>query len=215
MFYREIDCLRSLYHRNILRYYDFFEDDTFCYAILELCQGGDLLQRLKNMPVVTEAHIVKYVRQMLAAIQHCHQNGVMHRDLKTEDDDSPLVLIDFGLALRFVPGIKQTVVCGSPRYIAPEVFKQAYDEKCDLWSLGIVVYAMLYGTHPFGVNAKSTFHEIRAQSFVQALLQHDPEQRPDASEGVDEPSPHTLWRMIMSRVPGEKRKRMSLNFASE
>nr|PIM03545.1 ULK kinase [Toxoplasma gondii COUG] len=216
MFYREIDCLRSLHHRNILRYYDFFEDDSFCYAILELCSGGDLLKRLKKMAVVTEEHVVNYVRQMLEAIHHCHERGIMHRDLKadnflflTNDDDSPLVLIDFGLALQFEPGTKYTIICGSPRYIAPEVFEQAYDEKCDLWSLGIVVYAMLYGTHPFGVHSKSTFHEIRqevsagtvpypnnpglqppsllAQSFLQDLLQHNPAKRPNALEAMQHP----------------------------
>ncbi|PFH33450.1 ULK kinase [Besnoitia besnoiti] len=194
MFYREVDCLRTLNHRHIVRYYDFFEDANYCYAILELCRGGDFLARLKNMSVVTEAHAVKYVKQMLSAIQHCHEKGIMHRDLKADnflfladDDKSPLILIDFGLASRFVLGTRQNVICGSPRYIAPEVYQHDYDERCDLWSLGVIVYAMLYGTHPFGVDARSTFHDIRAQAFVQGLLQHDPEKRLSVAQAMRHP----------------------------
>ncbi|CDJ48035.1 ULK kinase, putative [Eimeria brunetti] len=104
---------------------------------------------------------------MLAAVKYLHEHGFIHRDIKAENfmfkserDYYPLFMIDFGLATKYKKGEIQTSICGSPRYIAPEVLRRAYTEKCDMWSLGVVVYLMLFGVHPFGGWKGATFEQI-------------------------------------------------------
>lgn len=110
---------------------------------------------------MTEFEAAYIIRQVLSAIMYCHAKGVIHRDLKPENIliDSiqengkiNVKLIDFGTALFFSPQEKFKETLGTPYYIAPEVLMGSYTEKCDIWSIGVILYILLSGTAPFNGN---------------------------------------------------------------
>eukprot|EP00920_Eleutheroschizon_duboscqi_P024271 GHVT01060281.1.p1 GENE.GHVT01060281.1~~GHVT01060281.1.p1 ORF type:complete len:192 (+),score=15.82 GHVT01060281.1:129-704(+) len=145
-----------------------FEDDKFCYAVFDLCTGGELFQRIREARAFTEEDAVVAMRQMLSAIKFCHAKGFIHRDLKAENfmymtnhPNSRVVMIDFGLAVHIPKEGKLQTLCGSPRYMAPEVFNRCYNEKCDIWSLGIIAYVMLFGRHPFANWKGAGFEDVK------------------------------------------------------
>ena len=154
LFKSEIDLLRAADHPNIIKLFAVFEDKVYLYLLMEECCGGSLFERLekKNMKKNTfsEAKAAKIFKQILEALNYLHSHGVCHRDLKPENilfstmaDDSSLKLIDFGLSKVFDSEknkMKGTV--GTTFYMAPEVIKGQYNEKCDIWACGIILYIM-------------------------------------------------------------------------
>ena len=166
----EVEIMMKLDHPNVLRLYDYFEDTANVYLVLELCSGGELFDRIieKKYYNETEARII--FKQIMKAIIHCHQQGVCHRDLKPEnfimiskDDPYTLKLIDFGLSRTYnaeegilapkkqmenIPQGKRhtravlATKAGTPFYIAPEVLTGNYNEKCDVWSAGVILYIL-------------------------------------------------------------------------
>jgi calcium-dependent protein kinase len=167
---RELDILRQLDHPNILRLYEAFEDHDAIFLVLELCEGGDLLERVAaphdQMP---EREAAVLLMQMLGAIQHLHLHGVIHRDVKPENflftrrepereplppEVGPMKLIDFGLSRRLSreSGVTMTPKIGTTEYMAPEAFNGQVAEKqadrIDMWSLGVVLHTMLTGHFP-------------------------------------------------------------------
>jgi calcium-dependent protein kinase len=160
-FKTEIDLLRATDHPNIIRLYDIYEDNIFLYLIMEECLGGEFFDRLairaKQLNMYTEKDAARIFKQILEAVNYLHAHGVCHRDLKPEnilfstvEDDSPLKLIDFGLSKVFNGDdntMKGTV--GTTFYMAPEVIRGKYNEKCDVWACGIILYIMLCGKPPF------------------------------------------------------------------
>lgn len=158
-FFNEVSVLRSLDHPNILKLYEFFQDEKNYYLITELCSGGELFDRIINNGSFSEAVAAEYLRQILSVLAYCHERNVVHRDLKPEnflldtvDPDANLKVIDFGTAQFFTQGIPLTQKFGTPYYIAPEVLRKNYDEKCDVWSAGVNLYIFLAGYPPFGGN---------------------------------------------------------------
>merc|ERR1719387_470124 len=126
----EIDIMRVLDHPNIVRLQETFEDKRYIYLVMELCEGGELFDRIVESKHFTEHLAAICARQMLLALNYMHQNLIMHRDLKPENfllatkadiEDTPLKLIDFGISKRFKPGQFATSKTGTPMYIAPEV----------------------------------------------------------------------------------------------
>jgi len=157
----EIDLLRATDHPNIIKLYETFEDKHHLYLIMEECSGGELFQRLalnaKNNKLYTEKDAAKMMKQILEAVNYLHYHGVCHRDLKPEnillssmDEFSQLKLIDFGLSkvLKTMDDIMKGEV-GTLYYMAPEVILGNYNEKCDVWSCGVILYIMLSGNPPF------------------------------------------------------------------
>jgi len=167
---RELDILRQLDHPNVLRLYEAFEDASAIYLVLELCEGGDLLERVatphEQMP---EREAAMLLVQMLGAIQHLHLHGVVHRDVKPENflftkrepdrepgppEVAPMKLIDFGLSRRlsFETGVMMTPKIGTTEYMAPEAYMGAVSEtqadRIDMWSIGVVLHTMLTGHFP-------------------------------------------------------------------
>jgi calcium-dependent protein kinase len=124
--------------------------------VTEYCSGGELFDRIHKSKHFSEKRAAEYMRQLLSAIVYLHQKKIVHRDLKAENllfendsDDARLKLIDFGVSKKFIKGFKLKETLGTPYYIAPEVLMQSYDEKCDIWSCGILMYILLCGYPPF------------------------------------------------------------------
>jgi len=182
-----------------------FEDRKNFYIVMELCTGGELMNRIIEQQVFTEKVAASYFKQMVLGMMHCHANGVVHRDLKPEnylfgsdDPDAPLKLTDFGLST-YVPSPDSIIrdACGSAYYIAPEVFQRRYTLAADVWSLGVILFLLLSGTVPFGADAEQeteVYHAIQrdplrmdgeewsklsaaARELVVGLLEKDPSKR--------------------------------------
>lgn len=158
-FFNEVAVLRTLDHPNVLKLYEFYQDEKNYYLITELCSGGELFDRIINNGSFSEAQAAEYMRQILSVLAYCHDRNIVHRDLKPEnflldtaEIDANLKVIDFGTAQFFVPGMPMTQKFGTPYYIAPEVLRKNYDEKCDVWSAGVNMYIFLAGYPPFGGN---------------------------------------------------------------
>ena len=152
----EIDILRGLDHPNIVKMYEYFEDDKRLYVVMEKCEGGELYDQLLSVNSFSELQAANLVKQLLLAISYLHEKNIVHRDIKPENilfeeknQLASIKLIDFGIAIRLSPGAREKEAVGSVFYIAPEVLDHDYSEKCDLWSSGIIAYMILCGTPPF------------------------------------------------------------------
>ena len=160
-FKTEIDLLRATDHPNIIKLYDVIEDNTSLYLIMEECLGGEFFDRLaeraQKLNMYTEKDAARIFKQILAAVNYLHAHGVCHRDLKPEnilfstiEEESPLKLIDFGLSKVFnSEGSTMKGAVGTTFYMAPEVITGKYNEKCDVWACGVILYLMLCGKPPF------------------------------------------------------------------
>lgn len=149
--------MRNLDHPNIIKLYETFEDSRNIYLIMEMCEGGELFDRIIDKGHFTEVEARAIFLAIMQAINYCHSNGIAHRDLKPENfiflskhDDSPLKVIDFGLSKNFVTDTSvMSTKAGTPYYIAPEVLAGKYDQACDIWSSGVILYILLSGVPPF------------------------------------------------------------------
>ena len=179
-FEREINILIKTDHPNIIKIYELYESDSDFYLVMEKCKGGELFDRIiehikhKNMYSEKDAAII--LRQVMAAIEYCHNNGICHRDLKPEnllylndgpEQDNPIKVIDFGLSQFVTPDKKFTEKVGSIYYFSPEILKGNYTEKCDIWSSGVILYLLLSGEPPFnGPNNSSIYKKISKMKFT-------------------------------------------------
>ncbi|KAL8130183.1 hypothetical protein V2J09_019338 [Rumex salicifolius] len=138
---REVEIMRQLpKHPNIVEYKEVYEDKDAVYLVMELCQGGELFDRVVARGHYSERAASQVAKTILTVVQVCHEHGVIHRDLKPEnflysnvDEDSPLKAIDFGLSIFFEEGQRFSEVVGSPYYMAPEVLKRDYGSEVDIW----------------------------------------------------------------------------------
>ena len=143
-------------HPNIITYHQVFEDVEHLYIVMNYCGGGELFDRISRDQKFSEQKAANLFRQMMAALYYVHSLGIAHCDLKpenfifeTESEDSRILLIDFGMA-KIVQWRKyHKQINGTPYYIAPEVLKGKYNELCDMWSMGIILFVMVFGFPPF------------------------------------------------------------------
>ncbi|CAH0047987.1 unnamed protein product [Clonostachys solani] len=168
-FQTELQIHSKMRHKNIVQFLRAFSFDSCTYLILELCLNGSLMDMVKRRKGLTEAEVRFYSVQIAGAIKYMHGKGIIHRDLKMGniflDSQMNAKIGDFGLAALVVTGrdmqtIRRTTLCGTPNYIAPEILekgKQGHDHMVDIWSLGIIVFAMLTSKPPF---QSSTTDEI-------------------------------------------------------
>lgn len=171
----EVQIMRKLNHPNIVKLHDVFSSRRRLVIVMEFCSGGQLLERIVKMHHTeggyTEAMAANVIRQIASAVQHMHNQGIVHRDLKPENilyanesKDSPIKISDFGLSkvLRGKQTMKQA--CGTPKYVAPEVVNSAvktYTNKCDMWSVGVIMYVLVSGYPPFyGKTLKSLLQRV-------------------------------------------------------
>ena len=152
---REITILKLVDHPHVLGLHDVYENDKELYLIMELAPGGELFDYLVSKGRLSLRESLRFMRQLIEAMAFCHNNCVCHRDLKPEnlllDKQMNLKIADFGMAGLQASGKLLATSCGSPHYAAPEVIRgQKYDgRKADIWSCGVILYALLAGTLPF------------------------------------------------------------------
>ena len=182
---REIKVLQELDHPNILRVHELYEEKSRYYIVMEFCEGGDLFSRLQKLRRFSEVQVGKIMFQLLSAVSYCHKKFVIHRDLKPEnillEDKQELTIriADFGSSSYIDPKKKLSGVHGSAYYVAPEVLKEAYNEKCDVWSCGIILYILLTGRPPYtGRNEKEILAAVYEGDLdISALYTVSPEAR--------------------------------------
>jgi calcium-dependent protein kinase len=152
----EVEILAKLSHPNIMSVYEFYHDNSNFYIVSEYCSGGELFDCITEKGSFNEIDAAKIMKQIISAICYSHDNNIVHRDLKPEnillDDKSNkyiLKIIDWGGARYFSNNKKMSSISGTPYYIAPEVLNEIYDEKCDIWSCGVILYILLCGYPPF------------------------------------------------------------------
>ncbi|WOL16767.1 calcium-dependent protein kinase 18 [Canna indica] len=209
---REVKILKALTgHENVVHFYNAYEDDTYVYIVMELCEGGELLDRIlaKKDSRYSEKDAAVIVRQMLKVAAECHLHGLVHRDMKPENflfkctkEDSSLKATDFGLSDFIRPGKKFHDIVGSAYYVAPEVLKRKSGPESDVWSIGVITYILLCGRRPFWDKTEDgIFKEVlktdpdfrrkpwpsiseSAKDFVKKLLVKDPRTRLTAAQAL-------------------------------
>lgn len=217
---REIDVLRQVDHPNIIKFYDTYEDSTYIYIVMEYCSGGELFTKITSSGHLHESEARVYMKKMLLAVAHLHNLQIAHRDLKTENflfdttcATKELKLVDFGLSNKFGSKFEQLhSKVGTIYYVAPEVLMGNYDYKCDMWSLGVLMFTMLSGDLPFYdeavgevyrklKNAAYSFEKPAwdkvsdlAKDLISKLLVVDPEQRYSAVDAL-----HHEWFIQMQK----------------
>ena len=165
---REVEILSSLDHPNIIKFYETYHDEYYFHIVMELCTGKEVFDRIIEEGHINEQKVAGIIYKVIHAISYCHSAGITHRDLKpenilfeTSDPDAEIKLIDFGLSRKYDIKEKMHTVLGTPYYVAPEVLKGCYDERCDVWSIGCLAYIMLSGEPPFNGNSNNDiFHKI-------------------------------------------------------
>ena len=148
----EVDLLRKVDHPNIVRYFETYDDVKFLYLVMELCPGVELADSSQTCSKkYSDRKISDIIYRCLQALQHCHSLGITHRDIKPENimfgSDGEVRLVDFGLAKDSQAQMSECV--GTLCFIAPEVLNLNYSHKCDIWSLGCVLYLLVVGDIPF------------------------------------------------------------------
>ena len=208
----EIEILKKLDHPKILKIIDFYSKVKKYYIITEYCPEGELFNEIIKVGRFDEGQTAFIINQILKAISYCHRNQIIHRDIKPENimitkreknGCLQVKLIDFGTAKIFEKGQSENRYVGSSYYMAPEVLKRKYDEKCDLWSIGVILYILLTGRPPFdgnddeeilknveiGVYDKTSYPfpslSSYAKDLINKLLQYDAKKRISAEEALE------------------------------
>jgi serine/threonine protein kinase len=156
---REISFLKDVDHPNIVRLFSVYDSPKRVYFVMELCAGGHLgnLLARQSLKHLDEDWARILTRQLCSAVCHLHNRGICHRDIKLQnilldssnDRNAQVKLIDFGYSVRYVGACPMRTTVGTPYTCAPEVIRECYDEKCDIWSVGVCVFIMLCGKKPF------------------------------------------------------------------
>ena len=211
--FMEVEILKTLDHPNVVKVYEYFEDDQQYYIVMEYCDGGDVFDKIESAGPLTERYAAKIMKFLLSGLCYLHSKQVVHRDIKPENllminsnnyTDMSIKIIDFNIATK-KEGTKLKGVSGTTDYIAPEVFRGVYDEKCDIWSSGVILYIMMSRNLPFPsendeVAEKAIcagkfsfppdlFRNISqdCKNFITKLMTKNPCARPSAREALEDP----------------------------
>ncbi|XP_037805207.1 maternal embryonic leucine zipper kinase-like [Penaeus monodon] len=207
--YLEIEAMKQLSHQHVCKLYQVLETETKIFMVLEYCPGGELFDYIVERDRLEEDEARLFFRQIASAVAYIHSMGYAHRDLKPEnlllDDDQQLKLIDFGLCANPAGGMDQRLAtcCGSPAYAAPELVSghQYLGSEADIWSMGVLLYALLCGFLPFddenlgalyrkiqaGVYEKPEWLSAGSRDFLGTMLQVDPKRRITITQLLNHP----------------------------
>uniref|UniRef100_A0AAY4B928 Protein kinase domain-containing protein n=1 Tax=Denticeps clupeoides TaxID=299321 RepID=A0AAY4B928_9TELE len=209
----EIAVLHKIKHANIVSLEDIFESKSHLYLVMQLVSGGELFDRIVEKGFYTEKDASKLIQQILDAVKYLHDMGIVHRDLKPEnllyyslDEDSKIMISDFGLSKIEGSGSVMSTACGTPGYVAPEVLAQKpYSKAVDCWSIGVISYILLCGYPPFyDENDAKLFEQIlkaeyefdspywddisdSAKDFIVHLMEKDPKIRYTCEQALQHP----------------------------
>ncbi|XP_076628518.1 maternal embryonic leucine zipper kinase [Colletes latitarsis] len=205
----EVEALKTLLHQHICRLYQVIETETHYFMVMEYCSGGELFDHIVEKNRLSETESRKFFRQIVSAVAYLHSLGYAHRDLKPEnvllDREENLKLIDFGLCAKPKNGIESHLQtsCGSPTYAAPELIlgKKYLGSEVDIWSMGVLLYALLCGFLPFDDNSiENLYRKILSGKYdepswlssssrrlIRAMLQIDPKKRITIQELCNHP----------------------------
>ena len=168
---KEVDIISSLDHPNIIKFFETYHDEFYFHIVMELCSGKEVFDKIVEENCLTEIKVAKIIYKVLSAINYCHAKGITHRDIKPEnilfensEPDADIKIIDFGLSRKYNSNEKMHTILGTPYYVAPEVLKGDYDQRCDVWSIGAITYIMLSGEPPFkGKTNNEIFKKIMTE----------------------------------------------------
>ena len=211
----EISILKEVDHPNVVKIYEFFESNNYFHIVMEMCQGKRLFNKIIDLGGVSERRTADILFQIVSALRYLHKHGVVHRDIKSENimyNGKVAKIIDFGTSRHFDPLKHMGELKGTVYYVAPEVISKKYNEKCDIWSAGILLFILLTGTPPFiGDRDQDIFSNILKQNYcinitevediseeskdiVKKMLTYDHTERPSAKEILAHP-----WFKILKR----------------
>lgn len=209
---KEVDILKALRHKNVVRLHDWYEETDVMYVVMEFVSGGELFNKiLSHDAPFTEGTARKIVGTLAEALKHCKDKGVIHRDIKPQNllltsdgEGAELKLADFNLSIQLDPdsvnfSVIQTM-CGTPNYVAPEILSgKPYDFKCDVWSLGVICFLLLSGGYlPFFVDEEGELgKELLLKKVKKGKWGFYPQ---EAWEGVSD-SAKDFLRKVMERDP--------------
>lgn len=225
----EVQILSSLDHPNIIKLVETYQDQYYLHIVTELCTGKDVFTHcVEKGSSLTEYDICSIIFKIVSAIQYLHENKIVHRDIKADnimfestEPDAQIKIIDFGLSKKYSAKQKMKIKRGTPYYVSPEVLNGAYDEKCDIWAIGVLSYLLLTGQLPFYIqsnkktnddkkNEEMLYEMIKtsqpsfsnriwkhyskkALNFVNSCLIKDPNARPSAKDLVE----HSWFKSII------------------
>lgn len=200
---REVAIMKHLPKNSaIVRLKEACEDENAVHLVMELCEGGELFDRIVARGHYTERAAAAVMKTILEVVLLCHKHGVIHRDLKPENflfankkENSPLKAIDFGLSIFFKPGERFSEIVGSPYYMAPEVLKRNYGPEIDIWSAGVILYILLCGVPPFWAESE--------QGVAQAILRGTIDFKRDPWPNISE-SAKSLVRQMLEPDPKKR-----------
>mmetsp|Transcript_14026 Transcript_14026/g.14055 ORF Transcript_14026/g.14055 Transcript_14026/m.14055 type:complete len:368 (+) Transcript_14026:11-1114(+) len=201
----EVSALSKLHHPNIIKLFEVFLEAKYIHLVMEFCKGDTLFELLRQIRCVPDSKGIIFTAQILDAIRHIHSLRICHRGLWIENimfsdrERTQIKIIGFGSSIKLANG-NLTEKCGNLYYTAPEIFSGSYNEKCDVWSLGVTIYTMLVGSQPFqgetygeivksimkaNILRPSQFKNLPGETrhFIKGMLKKD--NRPSASELLD------------------------------
>ena len=199
-FLQEVEIMYKIHHPNVVKLYGHFEDNTYCYLLMEYIERGELFSFIpeNGKPKISNQQIASLIRDVISAIYYIHHMNppIMHRDIKPENilitSNMKAKLSDFGWSTYFKPGIKRNSLSGTPIYMAPEMIKRiGYDEKIDIWSIGVLLFELLTGDQAWpGDNIETVKYNICnlrigwpedmniiAADLISKILKANPEER--------------------------------------
>lgn len=205
-FRREVEIQASLRHPNLTQLYGYFYDDKRVYLLMEYLVNGELYRHLRVNGPFNDILASYYVNQMADALNYMHDRNVLHRDIKPENIligfQNTLKLTDFGWSVISTTGAKRKTLCGTLDYLSPELVKyREYDEKVDVWALGVLAYELLVGAPPFEEVSKELTYKrivrrdlrfpdqmsIDARDLIGRLLENDPSARISLKDVLSHP----------------------------
>ncbi|KAH9713041.1 calcium-dependent protein kinase 24 [Citrus sinensis] len=198
--WREIQIMHHLSeHQHVVRIHDTYEDKSCVHIVMELCEGGELFDRIVKKGNYSEREAAKLMKTIVGVVECCHSLGVFHRDLKPEnflflsvDEDAALKATDFGLSVFYKPDEVFSDVVGSPYYVAPEVLRKHYGPEADVWSAGVILYILLSGVPPFWAETEiGIFRQI-----LEGKIDFESEPWPNISESAKD-----LIRKMLDQNP--------------